>query len=113
VRQGSGADIFDNIITGNRDGINVDGVGEADVSGNHIFGNTRDGVRLRDNSHVRFSNDPDDTVENVIELNGENGVNCARGGTISGGTPVNFGTGNTGGNKDIASNCMVEGGILP
>lgn len=113
VRLGAGADIFVNTITGNRDGVNVDGGGSADVSGNYISSNTRDGVHLRDNSHVRFSTDPDNTTANVIELNGDNGVDCARGGTISGGTPVNFGAGNTGGNKDIAGNCIVEAEILP
>ncbi len=112
VRLGASADIFDNMITENRDGINVDSSGAADVSGNHIVSNTRDGVHLRDNSHIRFSADPDNTETNVIELNGENGVNCARGGTMSG-NPVDFGGGNTGGNKNIATNCIVADGVLP
>ena len=112
VRLGSGADIFNNLIAGNRGGVNVDSGGSADISGNHIFGNAEDGVRLRDNSHVRFSDDPDNDRINVIELNGDNGVDCARGGTISG-APVSFGAGNAGGNTNIAANCIVQSGVLP
>jgi hypothetical protein len=112
VRLGSGADIFDNIITGNRDGVNVDSTGAADVSGNHIFANTRDGVRLRDNSHVRFSEDPDNSTINVIELNANHGVDCARGGSISG-NPVSFGAGNSAGNTSIATSCQVQAGVFP
>jgi len=112
VRLGSGADIWDNVITANFDGIKVDTGGSADISGNHIYSNTEDGVRLRSNSNVRFSHDEDDTTVNVIEGNGENGVNCRLGGSI-GGNPVSWGSGNTGGNKSIDGTCLVESGVLP
>jgi len=112
VRLGSGADIFDNAITGNNRGIDVDSGGSADISGNHIFGNHQDGIHLRNNSHIRFSSDPNNTRTNLIEQNGGFGVSCIRGGTISG-NPVDFGTGNGAGNTNIAANCLVQAGVLP
>jgi parallel beta-helix repeat protein len=112
VRLGSGADIFDNDVSQNGDGIDVDSGGSADISGNRVFANREDGIRLRNNSHIRFSSDPDNTRTNVIEQNGGFGVSCIRGGTISG-NPVNFGSGNGAGNTSIAGNCLVQAGVLP
>ncbi len=112
VRQASGADIFNNDITRNPIGVIVSDGGSADVSGNHIFSNTGDGVLLLDNSHIRFSDDPDDMIVDVIELNGGSGVRCDRGGSISG-NPVSFGVGNPGGDTSIASNCIVQAGVFP
>jgi parallel beta-helix repeat protein len=112
VRLGAGADIFDNRISGNRNGVDVDSGGSADISGNNISSNLQDGVHLRDNSHVRFSADPQNAIKNVIQNNGRDGVNCDRGGTISGRTPVDFGSGNTHSNKDTG-NCLVAASILP
>jgi hypothetical protein len=112
VRLGAAADVFDNVITQNRNGIDVDNGGSVDISGNHILANREDGVRLRDNSNVRFSGDPDNATINVIELNGDNGVDCARGGAING-DPISFGAGNAGGNTNIAGNCQVQAGVLP
>ena len=112
VRLGSGADIFDNVITQNGTGIDVDSAGAADISGNQVVANQQDGIRLRNNSHIRFSSDPDNTATNLIENNGGFGVSCVRGGTISG-NPVDFGAGNAAGNTSIAGNCLVQGGVFP
>ena len=112
VRLGSGADIFNNVVTQNGTGIDVDSGGAADITGNHVFANQQDGIRLRNNSHIRFSSDPGNTATNVIEGNGGFGVSCVRGGTISG-NPVSFGAGNAAGNASIAGNCLVQGGVLP
>jgi hypothetical protein len=49
---------------------------------------------------------------NIIELNADNGVDCARGGVING-NPVSFGAGNGGANISIAGNCLVQGGVFP
>ncbi len=116
VRQSSSADIFSNTISGHGSrGIQVSATGAADIAGNTITDNGSTGIRVRRTSHIRLSDEPDNTLTNVLERNGRFGIRCQTNSSIAVGTAQTYGVGadaNASGDSTVSSSCRVVGGTL-
>lgn len=115
VRQSSSADIFSNTISGHGSaGIRVSASGAADIVGNTITDNGGDGILVRRTSHIRLSDEPDNTLTNILEDNGGFGIQCLTNSSVKVGTAQTYGSGgrrNSAGDSSVSASCLVIGAL--